>query len=200
MSESGRALKHERSLMERLLVNLRYDNVVTLVEQHRMAPELLAFPNARFYDGALRCAHAPPSGAFEVRVLSEGREEACGSSTLNRAEAACARDIAAACHPPLLRPVLVSPYAAQCRLLLAQGTGCEVHTVDSFQGREADFVVLSLVRDGTHGFGFWEDARRLVVALTRARRRLVVLASNADAWPDDAPLTALVAAGREAAG
>ena len=86
--------------------------------------------------------------------------------------------------------MLLSPYASQCRLLLAQKSGCEVHTIDSFQGREADVVVLSLVRDGTRGFGFFEDARRLTVALTRAKTRLVVVASNVDAWPEHALLRA----------
>ena len=93
--------------------------------------------------------------------------------------------------------MLIAPYTAQCRLLLAQGTGREVHTVDSFQGREADGVVLCIVRDGSHKgapLGFWQDARRLVVALTRARVRLVVVASGVDAWPADAPLSQMARA------
>ena len=38
-------------------------------------------------------------------------------------------------------------------------------------------VVLSMVRDGRRGMGFWNDPRRLTVALTRARRRLVLFVS-----------------------
>ena len=45
-----------------------------------------------------------------------------------------------------------------------------VATTDSFQGREADVVLLSLVR--TSSPGFWSDARRLNVALTRAKHVL----------------------------
>ena len=44
--------------------------------------------------------------------------------------------------------------------------------------RTSDTVVLCLVRDGSRGLGFWADERRLVVALTRARRRLVGGASG----------------------
>ena len=108
-------------------------------------------------------------------------------------EAVAAAEAAAAA--PSSPPVLIAPYAAHCRLLLAQGTRCEVHTVDSFQGREADAVVLCLVRDGSRGAGFWSDARRLVVALTRARTRLVVVASRSlrDA-DEDTPLHRLVRA------
>ena len=76
--------------------------------------------------------------------------------------------------------VLLTAYTGQCRLLLALKTGNPVHTIDSFQGREADTVILSVVRDGSAGTGFWADERRLVVALTRARRRLVIVTSLAD--------------------
>jgi superfamily I DNA and/or RNA helicase len=39
---------------------------------------------------------------------------------------------------------------------------------------------LSVVRDGSAGLGFWADERRLVVALTRAKRRLVIVTSMAE--------------------
>jgi len=51
-----------------------------------------------------------------------------------------------------------------------------VHTVDSFQGSEANCVVLSLVRSNSQrSCGFLKDARRLNVAMTRAKDLLVVL-------------------------
>ena len=49
--------------------------------------------------------------------------------------------------------IVLCPYVAQGRRVLARGLGVPVHTIDSFQGREADTVVLTLVRDGSAGLG-----------------------------------------------
>ena len=47
-SLTGKTLRHDRSLMERLIVDLKYGNTVHLTEQNRMAPQLLLFPNMYF--------------------------------------------------------------------------------------------------------------------------------------------------------
>jgi superfamily I DNA and/or RNA helicase len=66
------------------------------------------------------------------------------------------------------------------RKLLADVPGLEIDSVDGFQGREKEAVVLSLVRSNAEGeIGFLADVRRTNVALTRARRCLVVIGDSA---------------------
>ena len=58
--------------------------------------------------------------------------------------------------------------------------GLEIDSVDGFQGREKEAVVLSLVRSNPEGeIGFLADVRRMNVALTRARRKLLVIGDSA---------------------
>jgi superfamily I DNA and/or RNA helicase len=51
-----------------------------------------------------------------------------------------------------------------------------VNTVDGFQGQERDIIVISLVRANDEGqIGFLRDLRRMNVAMTRARMKLIIL-------------------------
>ena len=77
---------------------------------------------------------------------------------------------------------VISPYAAQVRLLreLLPDTSLEVDSVDGFQGREKEAIVISLVRSNPKGdIGFLKDIRRMNVAMTRARRKLLVIGDSA---------------------
>jgi superfamily I DNA and/or RNA helicase len=58
--------------------------------------------------------------------------------------------------------------------------GIEIDTVDGFQGREKEVVILSFVRSNDkREIGFLSDTRRTNVALTRARRGLIVIGDSA---------------------
>jgi ATP-dependent RNA/DNA helicase IGHMBP2 len=77
---------------------------------------------------------------------------------------------------------VIAPYSAQVRLLREKlpVPGLEIDSVDGFQGREKDAVVLSLVRSNAEGeVGFLADVRRMNVAMTRARRKLLVIGDSA---------------------
>ncbi|CAE7523968.1 IGHMBP2 [Symbiodinium sp. CCMP2592] len=61
-----------------------------------------------------------------------------------------------------------------------------INTVDSFQGQEADVVLISLVRSNTHGVvGFLSDYRRLNVAVTRARKHVLLVGDASTICNDD---------------
>jgi len=81
---------------------------------------------------------------------------------------------------------IISPYRAQVQYLrhLLKADDCfkpfrrliSVNTVDGFQGQERDVIVLSLVRSNEGGeIGFLRDLRRMNVAITRARMKLIIL-------------------------
>ena len=77
---------------------------------------------------------------------------------------------------------IIAPYAAQVRLLRdrLQQPDLEIDTVDGFQGREKEVVLLTLVRSNSEGeIGFLKDTRRTNVALTRAKRALRVIGDSA---------------------
>lgn len=73
---------------------------------------------------------------------------------------------------------IIAPYDGQVDLLkqwLHDYSGIEVKTVDGFQGREKEVIILSFVRSNEKGkLGFLTDYRRLNVAITRARKKLIM--------------------------
>jgi superfamily I DNA and/or RNA helicase len=77
---------------------------------------------------------------------------------------------------------VISPYSAQVKLLREKlkHIDIEIDSVDGFQGREKEAVIVSLVRSNREGeVGFLADTRRMNVALTRARRKLIVIGDSA---------------------
>ena len=76
---------------------------------------------------------------------------------------------------------IITPYSAQVANLSNKITqddyrGLEISTVDGFQGREKEIIILSLVRSNQKNqVGFLSDKRRLNVAITRPRRMLIVI-------------------------
>ncbi len=77
--------------------------------------------------------------------------------------------------------LFLSPYQAQNSMLrgMLEG-GLKMGTVDSYQGRQADIVLLSLVRSNSSGLlGFLRNVRRLNVAMSRCTKKLIVIADSA---------------------
>lgn len=192
-----------QSLFERLVVlGIR---PFRLEVQYRMHPELSRFPSDFFYEGSLqngvsaeeRRLHKidfpwPRPDRPMFFYVTQGQEEIAGSGTsyLNRTEAANVEKLTTRFLKAGVRPEqigIITPYEGQRSYLVQhmqyQGSlhaklyqEIEVASVDAFQGREKDIIIMSCVRSNEHqGIGFLSDPRRLNVALTRAKYGLIVV-------------------------
>ncbi|MEE6208740.1 AAA domain-containing protein [Salarchaeum sp. III] len=183
------------SLFEYLLERYGDDLAVPLREQYRMHEEIAAFPNREFYDALLETTERDESWTVDdlpplrgVDVTGPERRDTAGNSYDNPAEADAVvaeverlRDAGL----PTADVGVIAAYTGQVRLLRqrlgdAGLSDVTVDTIDSFQGGEREAVVVSFVRsndDGASGFLELpeEGPRRLNVALTRARKRLVLV-------------------------
>jgi superfamily I DNA and/or RNA helicase len=170
---------------------------VTLAEQHRMNARIMAFPSEALYGGALRAHPAVRDRAVDdaplevVDTAGRGFEDETpegSDSKQNPGEAELVSEEVARLRALGLPPeaiAVISPYDAQVQrirqlLSVEVERGLEVDTVDGFQGREKEAVIVSLVRSNDAGeVGFLADVRRMNVALTRARAKLVVVGDGA---------------------
>jgi superfamily I DNA and/or RNA helicase len=205
LSQEAAAQGYAVSLLERL-VGL-YGPAVTrrLRVQYRMHEAIAAFSAAEFYEGDLEAdpsvrghllrdlpgVPASPLTEMPVEFLDtagagyEEQVEPDGESPLNPEEGALVvRKVQALLASGVAAGdiAVIAPYAAQVRLLRERLriAGLEIDSVDGFQGREKEAVVLSLVRSNPEGeIGFLADVRRMNVALTRARRKLLVIGDSA---------------------
>lgn len=192
-----------RSLFVRLLEDYGEDVKRLLKEQHRMHAALMQFPSTEMYQGQLR-AHPTAEARTLAPLLSreldappllfldtagKGFDEQQGEGTaslINEGEAelilARVRALVAA-GVAAQDLAVITPYRAQAQLLrdrLAATPELEADTVDAFQGREKEAVLVSLVRSNSaQAVGFLADLRRMNVALTRARRHLFVVGDSA---------------------
>lgn len=204
MSPDARREGFHVSLMERL-VELWGDKIARrLTTQYRMHEQIMQFSSDEFYDSALTAADsvaghlladfpgvvASPLTQTPIRFIDtagsscDEQAEADGSSRENPGEAEFVNRqldelLAAGILPEDI--AVITPYAAQARRLrdLIDHPAIEIDTVDGFQGREKEAVVISLVRSNNKGeLGFLTDTRRMNVALTRARRKLIVFGDS----------------------
>lgn len=189
-----------RSLFERLV--LLGITPFRLEVQYRMHPALSEFPSYVFYNGSLQNGVTlkereyplkdfpwpnPKCPMFFYNCTGVEEMSASGTSYLNRNEAYMMEKIARALLKNGLKPSqigVITPYEGQrayITSLFQRNMSCqqsfeiEVASVDAFQGREKDFILLSCVRSNKKlGIGFLNDARRLNVALTRAKFGLII--------------------------
>jgi senataxin len=191
VSDEGIKLNHNISMMERLL-SLGYKSIL-LSTQRRMHPNIVEFSNKTYYEGKLKTDYKPLKGnnenPFEI-ININSKEERIYTSYINKIEADKCIELYKYFKNKNLfdKIIIITPYSQQCKLLKELDKNIEIHTVDSFQGHEADVVILSTVR--TENIGFWADYRRLNVAMTRAKHVLRIV-GNKKCWTEG-PLNDLI--------
>lgn len=181
--------------------------VVLLEEQYRMNTSIMSYPSRVFYQDKLQANPSVaqrlvfPEDVPLVFIDTAGAgfdEKQEGTSATNPDEAAFLikhlGDYIKKLNtefPELPFPsvAVISPYKEQIKVLqelllhsdLQKYTAnVSVNTIDSFQGQERDIVYISMTRSNDQGtIGFLADIRRMNVAMTRARKKLVIIGDSA---------------------
>jgi len=175
----------------------RHEKVSLLRTQYRMNELIMTFSGEWFYKGLLEAHESVRQWTLQGApdVLEFIDTAGCGyneaesgesDSKSNPEEAALARRhfdrMKAGVEVPFSTGI-ISPYRAQIELLeefFQDVPSASVNTIDSFQGQERDVIYISLVRSNERAeIGFLKDYRRMNVALTRARKKLVVIGDSA---------------------
>ncbi len=192
------------TLMEKLTA-LYPEAVTMLEEQYRMHEQIMNFSAQEFYGGRLK-AHErvatakllsddhpftfidtagcgfeeqqeessisnPEEGLFTIKYIKQYLE----ILDLNRV------------HSPSIG--LIAPYQEQIKFLSiaaaedptlsTEDVYLTINTIDSFQGQERDVIVISLTRcNQDRNIGFLADVRRMNVAITRARKKLIIIGDS----------------------
>lgn len=189
-------------------VALHPEAVTLLEEQYRMNAQIMSYSSTVFYESKLKAHESvasqllfPEDVALNfIDTAGCGFEEQIdGTSTYNTEEAVFLLKHLAQLVIKL-NPIysfenfptigVISPYKHQIHVLnelllnhpvlYPYSEKISVNTIDSFQGQERDIVYIGMTRSNAEGvIGFLTDIRRMNVAMTRARKKLVVIGDSA---------------------
>lgn len=182
--------------------------VVLLQQQYRMHERIMGYPSRTFYEDKLQAhetvathlVHDEDVPMLFIDTAGCGFEEKNEQTSISNPEEAAflvkhlAGTVAALAqlYTPDNFPSIgvISPYREQLfvlKELLEHAPEIQpyrhritVNTIDSFQGQERDIVYISMVRSNSDNIiGFLADTRRMNVAMTRARKKLVIIGDSA---------------------
>ncbi len=203
----------DETLFEKAIKRNQMD--VMLQEQYRMHKDIMTFSSKYFYDNKLIANSEVENWKLYNEDLSVEFIDTAGcgyfeqidsetKSSFNREECDLLHKHMTEYFSNLefnevinVSVGVVSPYKAQVNLLLETLKGIDenfeklkakvdINTIDSFQGQERDVIYISLVRSNEKGdIGFLKDIRRMNVAITRARKKLVIIGDSATVGQHD---------------
>lgn len=193
----------EKTLMERLIKMFKEENIVKMLQiQYRMNEKIMSWPSTQLYNGKLAAHESVAQHSLDDLIhgkmfhpivlidtvgcnmaeLDVEDEESKG----NEHEADIIAVYADMMVENGLNPSqigIITPYNLQVELIKSRIREkhplIEIKSVDGFQGREKEVILLSLVRSNDKKeIGFLSDFRRINVAVTRAKRHLVCVCDS----------------------
>jgi ATP-dependent RNA/DNA helicase IGHMBP2 len=197
------------TLLEKCLQ--RFSDQHLLEVQYRMHRQIMQFSNDRFYAGSLQAdssvADARLSLSMPYSPVNFVDTAGCGfeeevepryQSRFNPGEVNIMREhiyqlLDAFEDQPVASIGIISPYREQIRFMKEHlatdprlaSLPITIDTIDAFQGQEREIIYISLVRSNQkQEIGFLKDYRRMNVAMTRARRKLVIVGDSATIGED----------------
>ncbi|MFT3949187.1 MAG: AAA domain-containing protein [Agriterribacter sp.] len=206
-SEEAAAGGLSTTLLEKCIA-LHPGAVCLLEEQYRMHETIMGYSSGVFYESKLKAHHSVAAHVLQeaiaplrfIDTAGCGFEEKIeGTAVSNPEEASFVFkhltqliNTLSAYYTQENFPTIgiISPYRQQVALLqeqmqqavhlLAYTNKITVNTIDSFQGQERDIIYISMTRSNADSkIGFLSDIRRMNVAMTRARKKLVVIGDGA---------------------
>jgi ATP-dependent RNA/DNA helicase IGHMBP2 len=194
------------TLFEKLVT--RYPSAVSLLDvQYRMNAQIMHYPSQVLYEGKLIAAPIVENWTLEndaqpfvfIDTAGAGYEELIEENVIsNKDEAlflirhlkenldALSKEYGTEDFPKI---GVIAPYRQQSHVLKeliyadeylqSFHSFLQVHTIDSFQGQEKDIIYISLTRSNSNQqIGFLSDIRRMNVAMTRAKKKLIVIGDS----------------------
>jgi len=195
------------TLFERLMGKKNLSRMLEV--QYRMHEHIMGFSSSVFYNSKLQAHDSVKSWLIKsedspiVFVDTAGcgfneHKEQESMSTANEQEASFTINYLMGYLEGIGGPLedlapsvaIIAPYKAQVRALQQQmdihpavksrGALININSVDAFQGQERDIICISLTRSNENGdIGFLSDTRRMNVALTRAKKKLILIGDSA---------------------
>ncbi|HRO76701.1 MAG TPA: AAA domain-containing protein [Crocinitomicaceae bacterium] len=166
---------------------------ILLNMQYRMQEKIVGFSNAYFYKNKIQTAVKQLNNEEQILFYDtagtgfEEEREQDGSSFFNSGELNLITQIVNQLDLNPQEIALISPYSGQ----VAKAKDLElpfsrITSIDSFQGQENQIIILSLVRSNDRQeIGFLKDYRRMNVAMTRAKEKLIIIGDSATIGNDD---------------
>jgi len=194
------------TLFEKLVI--RFPSAVSLLDvQYRMNAQIMHYPSQVLYEGKLRAAptvenwslHNDSKPFVFIDTAGAGYEELIEENAISNKDealfllrhlkeyiATLSKEYNAEDFPKI---GIIAPYRQQSHILKeliyaddylqSFHSFLQIHTIDSFQGQEKDIIYISLTRSNSNQqIGFLSDIRRMNVAMTRAKKKLILIGDS----------------------